>query len=52
MDELSLSHTKYNCKYRIVFTPKCRRVETIGNVNEEVIKRYIAEQEESGRISG
>ncbi len=136
MDDLSLSHTKYNCKYHIVFIPKYRRkvmygkvrkdvveimkhlckiegieliegavcadhvhmyvsippkvsissvmsrlkgksalmlfdrhpeyrdkygrhfwargyyVETIGNVNEEVIKRYIAEQEESDRISG
>ena len=136
MDDLSLSHTKYNCKYHIVFIPKYRRkvmygkvrkdvvdilkhlcviegitliegavcpdhvhmfasippktsissamsrlkgksalmlfdrhpefrdrygrhfwargyyVETIGNVNEEVIKRYIAEQEESDRLGG
>ena len=27
-------------------------VETIGNVNEEVIRRYIAEQEESDRMGG
>ena len=136
MDDISLSHTKYNCKYHIVFIPKYRRkvmygkvrkdvveilkhlcmiegieliegalcpdhvhmyvsippktsissamsrlkgksalmlfdrhseyrdrygrhfwargyyVETIGNVNEETIKRYIAEQEESDRIGG
>jgi Transposase IS200 like len=26
MDELhSLSHTKWNCKYHVVFIPKCRR---------------------------
>ena len=136
MDDISLSHTKYNCKYHIVFIPKYRRkvmygkarkdvveilkhlcmiegieliegavcpdhvhmyvsippktsissamsrlkgksalmlfdrhpeyrdrygrhfwargyyIETIGNVNEETIKRYIAEQEESDRIGG
>ena len=25
MDNNSLTHTKWNCKYHIVFTPKCRR---------------------------
>ena len=26
MDELeSLSHTKWNCKYHVIFIPKCRR---------------------------
>ncbi|MBU1210441.1 MAG: IS200/IS605 family transposase, partial [Alphaproteobacteria bacterium] len=26
MDELkSLSHTKWDCKYHVVFIPKCRR---------------------------
>ena len=25
MDNNSLSHTKWNCKYRIVFAPKYRR---------------------------
>ena len=27
-------------------------VETIGNVNEDTIRRYISEQEESDRIEG
>ncbi|PJO95436.1 IS200/IS605 family transposase, partial [Salmonella enterica subsp. enterica serovar Enteritidis] len=24
-DEKSLAHTRWNCKYHIVFAPKCRR---------------------------
>lgn len=54
----SLSHTKWVCKYHIVFTPKYRRnhiqsiqrkhpgyyVSTVG-LNEATIKKYIQERE-------
>jgi putative transposase len=50
MDEYeSLSHTKYECIYHVVFIPKCRR----GTLYEELRKhlgevfRRLAEQKES-----
>ena len=50
MDEYaSLSHTKWDCKYHIVFIPKCRRKVLYGNLRQhlgEVIRR-LAEQRES-----
>ena len=58
MDEKSLSHTSWNCKYHIVLVPKYRRkviygklrkdkgyyVNTVGG-NEAKIREYIQEQE-------
>ena len=38
----SLAHTKWNCKYHIVFAPKYR-VDTVGK-NTAAIKEYIANQ--------
>ena len=52
----SLAHTKWMCKYHIVFTPKYRRkairhfwaegyyVSTVG-LNESTIRKYIQEQD-------
>ena len=34
----SLSHTKWNCKYHIVFCPKYRRQEIYGKIKEDVGK--------------
>ena len=34
----SLSHTKWNCKYHIVFCPKYRREEIYGQIKEDVGK--------------
>ena len=34
----SLSHTKWNCKYQIVFCPKYRRQEIYGKIKEDVGK--------------
>ena len=45
-------HPEFRDKYGRHFWARGYYVETIGNVNEEVIKRYIAEQEESDRIEG
>ncbi len=36
MDKNSLAHTKWNCKYHIVFTPKYRR----QAIYEKIKKRY------------
>ena len=34
----SLSHTKWNCKYHIVFCPKYRRPEIYGKIKEDIGK--------------
>lgn len=36
-DDPSLLHTKYNCKYHIVFIPKYRRKAIYGIFEREVI---------------
>jgi len=50
MDEnKSLSHTKWECKYHVVFIPKCRRKTLYGQLRRylgEVFRR-LAEQKES-----
>ena len=50
MDELeSLSHTKWECKYHVVFIPKCRRKTLYAQLRPhlgEVFKR-LAQQKES-----
>lgn len=35
-DELSLSHTKWNCKYHIVFIPKYRRKAIYGKLRVDI----------------
>lgn len=34
-DDSSLSHTRWNCKYHIVFIPKYRRKEIYGRLRED-----------------
>lgn len=36
MDNLSLTHTKYNCTYHIVFVPKYRRKVMYGQLKQEI----------------
>ena len=36
MDEYSLTHTKWNCKYHIVFTPKFRRKAIYSQLKAEI----------------
>lgn len=45
MDELSLSHCKYECKYHIVFAPKFRRQIIYGKIKTEIgkILRHLCE---------
>lgn len=38
MDEDSLAHTKWNCKYHIVFAPKYRRLVIYGRIRVEIGK--------------
>ena len=38
MDEESLSHTKWNCKYHIVFVPKYRRIVIYEKIKIEIGK--------------
>ena len=49
MDEYeSLSHTKWECKYHIVFIPKCRRKTIFGQIRQhlgEVFHKLAAQKE-------
>ena len=36
MDNQSLSHSRYNCTYHIVFIPKYRRKVMFGNLRKEI----------------
>ena len=36
MDESSLSHTRWDCKYHIVFSPKYRRKEIFGKIKKDI----------------
>ena len=47
MVDKSLSHTKYNCTYHIVFIPKYRRKSMYGQVRRDVVEviRKICQME-------
>jgi putative transposase len=50
MDKMaSLSHTKWECKYHVVFIPKCRRRVLYGELRKHIgeVFRALAEQKES-----
>jgi len=50
MDEYeSLSHTKWDCKYHVVFIPKCRRRTIFGELRPHLgeVFRKLAQQKES-----
>lgn len=48
MDENSLAHTKWECKYHIVFAPKYRRKEIYGRIRVDIgkILRELCAQKE------
>jgi len=52
MDEYeSLSHTRWDCKYHVVFIPKCRRKALYGELRRhlgEVFKKLAADTDEAG----
>ena len=47
-DDNSLSHTRWNCKYHIVFIPKYRRKEIYGQIKSDIgkILRTLCEYKE------
>ena len=55
-DTRCLSHTKWECKYHIVFIPKCRRKTLFGQIRQhlgEVFHKLAAQKEsriEEGRL--
>lgn len=53
-DAESLKHTRWECKYHIVFIPKYRRKALFGQLRKELgaIFRALAEQRESQIIEG
>lgn len=48
-DYRSLSHTKWDCKYHVVFIPKCRRKVLYGKLRRHLgdVFRELAERRES-----
>ena len=50
----SLSHTKWECKYHIVFIPKCRRKVLYGKVRQSLgeVFHELAKQRESQILEG
>ena len=46
MDKNTLAHTKWNCKYHIVFAPKYRRRVIYGKIKVDIgkILRKLCEQ--------
>ena len=53
-DYASLSHTKWDCKYHVVFIPKCRRKVLYGEVRKTLGSLFheLARQRESEIIEG
>jgi REP element-mobilizing transposase RayT len=47
-DYESLSHSKWECKYHVVFIPRGYFVSTVGR-DTEVIREYIKKQEEEDK---
>ena len=54
MDDSSLSHTRWNCQYHIVFIPKYRRKTMFGKVREDVreILRTLCEYKKVEIVEG
>ena len=53
-DYSSLNHTKWECKYHVVFIPKCRRKVLYGRVREHLgsLLHELAGQRESKILEG
>jgi len=53
-DYQSLNHTQWECKYHVIFIPKCRRKILYGKVRRDLgeVFRKLAEQKESKVCEG
>ena len=54
MDNNSLAHTKWNCKYHIVFAPKYRRKIIYGELKQGYCKylKYVMQAQRSAYCGG
>ena len=54
MDNQSLSHTRWNCTYHIVFIPKFRRKVMYGELKKDIadILKHLCEMSEAELIEG
>jgi putative transposase len=53
-DYESLSHSKWDCKYHVVFIPKCRRKTLYGELRQhlgEVFRRLAMQKESKYAVS-
>jgi putative transposase len=41
IDDKSLAHTRWNCKYHLVFTPKYRRKVIYGQLRQDIGKILV-----------
>ena len=53
-DYQSLSHTRWECKYHVVFIPKCRRKKLYGHLRKHLgeVFRELARRKESEVLEG
>jgi putative transposase len=53
-DYESLKHTRWDCKYHVVFIPKCRRKKLYGQLREHLgpVFHQLAQQRESRFLEG
>lgn len=51
MDEKSLSHTSWNCKYHIVLVPKYRRKVIYGKLRKDIGKILRMQDQMSDQLS-
>jgi putative transposase len=53
-DYQSLSHTRWDCKYHVVFIPKCRKKRIFGALRKHLgeILKELAERKESRIVEG
>jgi putative transposase len=53
-DYQSLNHTQWECKYHVIFIPKCRRKVLYGTIRRDLgeVFRKLAEQKESKVCEG
>ena len=53
-DYRSLNHTKWECKYHVVFIPKCRRKVLYGKIRRDLggVFHELAKQRESEIVEG
>src|SRR5690606_26408431 len=53
-DYQSLNHTQWECKYHVIFIPKCRRKVLYGKIRRDLgeVFRKLAEQKESKVCEG